>query len=86
MIASKPIDLVILDVNLRGERSYGFADDLRNLGIPFLLSTGYEREDIDVRFVDAPILSKPFAATSLLQAIRPLTAIKPPLRPQDARA
>ena len=58
-------DLAILDVNLCGKPSYAVADLLLSRGIPFAFATGYGREGIDAKFVETPILRKPFALSEL---------------------
>ena len=37
-----PIDGAVLDVDLRGQRVYPVADALRDAGIPFVFTTGYD--------------------------------------------
>jgi hypothetical protein len=58
-VGSAAIDAALLDVDLRGQASFGFADLLLNRSIPFLIYTGYSREVIPTRFgryvVEKPI-------------------------------
>lgn len=54
-------DVAFLDVNLGdGERSFAIAEQLSKRGIPFAFVTGYDRASLDGRFVDSPVLRKPF--------------------------
>jgi CheY-like chemotaxis protein len=70
VIAAKaPIDLAVLDVNLGGERSFPVAEILRDRGVPFLFSTGYETDGIPAEFNGYPVLGKPFSAKDLQQTI-----------------
>jgi len=66
LIGRERIDGAILDVNLDGTDSFPLADELRNRGIPFVFSTGYDRASMmPERFRDAPTLQKPFAGDAL---------------------
>lgn len=42
ILSREPIDVAILDVNLRGEMVFPVADALRQRGIPFAFATGYD--------------------------------------------
>lgn len=66
---SAEIDLAVLDVNLNGKASFPVADILRARGIPFIFATGYSTVGRQTDFRDAPVLSKPFDASRLAQAI-----------------
>lgn len=65
------IDLAILDINLEGGGSgYEVASALAEREIPFLFATGYDHTTIDPRFIDRPVLEKPFNDRQLLEAIQ----------------
>lgn len=64
------IDGAILDINLDGEESFPVADILRERGIPFVFSTGYDRASmLPERFRDIPVLQKPFARDALRRTL-----------------
>lgn len=63
-------DLVILDVNLDGKPSAPVADILVEKKLPFIFSTGYDTAALAERWSAYPFLQKPFAATSLEEAIK----------------
>ncbi|WP_458095079.1 response regulator [Roseomonas sp. WA12] len=63
-------DLALLDVNLEGERVYAVATALRESGIPFVFTTGYDASVIDPRFRDTPHLEKPIAEMALMGVLR----------------
>ena len=44
MIDAESIDVAVLDVNLRGQMSYPIADVLVARGVPFVFSTGYDKD------------------------------------------
>src|SRR4051812_23340622 len=45
-----PLDGAVLDINLRGEMVYPVADALRDRGVPFIFSTGYDDVTIPSRY------------------------------------
>lgn len=63
--SSGAFDCAILDVNLRGRRSFPVADALAARGIRFAFATGYGVDGVDARFEDTPVLEKPFSITEL---------------------
>ena len=70
-----PIDLAVVDVNLAGTPSFPVADALRERGVPFVFTTGYGQQGLPERFVDAPVLAKPFRRHDMESV---LTRLRPP--------
>lgn len=69
-IERAPPDVALLDVNLGDESSLQVARRLKELGRPFVFSTGYgEQQAVTEEFPDAPQLSKPFPARMLVAAL-----------------
>jgi CheY-like chemotaxis protein len=65
-IRENEIDGALLDMSLHGKRITPAADELVARGVPFVLCTGYAREDGDEASVrNAPRLTKPFSLQSL---------------------
>lgn len=63
-------DAVLLDVNLRGQRSTEVARAAQAAGIAFVLLTGYSRGQLDdPAFDEAPLLPKPVDHTQLIQLL-----------------
>lgn len=62
---SDEFDAAVLDINLRGESSEGVARALRDRGVPFCFSTGYESGDVPSGFEAVPLLRKPYTAENL---------------------
>jgi CheY-like chemotaxis protein len=58
-VETKFFDLAVLDVNLRGERSYPVAEALTAQRIPFLLTSGYGELAVPPG-CDWTVCSKPF--------------------------
>lgn len=68
--AELTMDVAILDVNLNGRYSLPVADCLHARGIPFIFQTGYGAQGIDVSRFNAPVVSKPFTAEDVRQALQ----------------
>jgi DNA-binding response OmpR family regulator len=63
-------DCVLLDVNLRGERAFELADELRELGIFTVLTTGHDREYVVRRARGTACFQKPLDIPELVDCIR----------------
>lgn len=50
---------VVLDVNVGGTTSFGLADRLMDVGVPFVFFTGYRSISIPDRFIGVPRVAKP---------------------------
>jgi DNA-binding response OmpR family regulator len=61
-----PVDLAVLDVNLRGEKVYPVAEVLSARRIPFLLLSGYGSDAIPAEHPEWQAVSKPFIVTELV--------------------
>ena len=70
LLSSLVADVVILDVNLDGERTYSLASALASRGISVVFATGYGSEGLEEAWRRAPVLQKPFRASELDRAIR----------------
>lgn len=68
-VAAGGIDGAVLDVNLRGERSYSIAAMLVEKGIPYVFATGYGEAGLDAAYRSVPIVQKPFQASELIRAL-----------------
>lgn len=62
-------DVVLLDINLRGELSYEVAHHCTAGGIPVVLTTGYDPTDIPANLRHCRIVKKPFHPHELGGAI-----------------
>jgi light-regulated signal transduction histidine kinase (bacteriophytochrome) len=64
------LDFALLDLNLGNETSLPVADKLVAAGIPFAFATGYgESAGLTERYPGVPILTKPYSADHLRQAL-----------------
>jgi DNA-binding response OmpR family regulator len=71
---SASIDLAILDINLAGEVSFPVALVLRDRGIPFVFSSGYDQGDLPEIWRNEKILQKPYDSKQLAAALTALRA------------
>jgi CheY-like chemotaxis protein len=60
----------ILDINVRGETIYALADELRQTGVPYTFTTGYDFEVVPELYRDAPRYEKPLDAAALVRSLR----------------
>lgn len=60
-------DVAVLDINIRGDKSYPIADLLDAAGVPFIFATGYEAPP--GRFHTAPLIQKPYAQREVASAL-----------------
>jgi light-regulated signal transduction histidine kinase (bacteriophytochrome)/CheY-like chemotaxis protein len=74
-----PIQLAILDVNLKGTMSYPVADILVRRGAPFVFATGYGPDlSPPPRFSEVPVVGKSFTDAELVIAIQTAIALTRP--------
>jgi CheY-like chemotaxis protein len=76
MIDAESIDVAVLDVNLRGQMSYPIADVLVARGVPFVFSTGYDKDRLLDGYRTFPALQKPFHRSDLGDTLGKLLASK----------
>ena len=60
IVASKQIDLAVLDMKVRDGTTTAVADALADRGIPFIFSSGSDVGAFPKRHIDRPMVSKPF--------------------------
>jgi len=73
---SERFDGALLDFNLAGELADPLADLLIARGVPFIFITGYQRDSIDRRYANIPVLAKPLEAESLERVL--VSLLEPP--------
>ncbi len=61
--------VAVLDLNLAGETSEPVADALKQMGIPFVVASGYGAAGLPARHQDVPVLAKPYAPEDLTAAL-----------------
>lgn len=69
LIAERPLDAAILDVNVHGTTSYGIARSLRERGIPFIFATGYGASSHEPDLAGTPTVNKPYDLAAIEEAL-----------------
>ena len=73
LVSSQPLDLAVLDINLRGELVYPLVPELSRRGVPMIFATGYDTGAIPADYGAIPAWSKPFdydALATMLPGLR----------------
>ena len=65
---ARPV-VAVLDASLRGMSAYRVAAQLRDNGVPFVVSTGYDPTTLPGSFQSGVALRKPYARTDLFHAL-----------------
>ncbi len=66
----KSFDVAIIDIMLDGQSSLGFAEHLRDVGVPFVFASGYaDADDVFATFPGIPVINKPYASDELVGAV-----------------
>lgn len=66
------LDAVLLDANLGGKSAAPVADALRERGVPFVVASGYELDEVRQLGSDAPRLAKPYGKEEVRKALSSL--------------
>jgi len=62
-------DVAIVDLMLAGVSALPFAERLRDVGRPFVFTSGFADTDLVREFPGVPAVGKPFSGTDLIDAI-----------------
>ena len=68
-LSSLSFDVVILDVNLHGCKTYPIAETLVARSVPFIFATGYGAVGLPEAFREIAVLQKPFRRIDLQRAL-----------------
>lgn len=69
LVANRPPDAAVVDINLGTGPSFGVARLLRDEGVPFLFLTGYDAGPIAPEMKGVPRAQKPAAETEVVAMI-----------------
>ena len=69
ILAETTVEFAVLDVNIHGQQSYGFAERLKAQAIPFVFATGYGDSGHPETLRATPTLAKPYSLRDLQSAI-----------------
>jgi CheY-like chemotaxis protein len=68
-VSSRQLDGAVLDINMRGEMIFPVADALKERGVPFIFTTGYDTEAIPERYRAVARCEKPLDMVEVVEAI-----------------
>lgn len=71
------IDIALLDINVHGQLVSPVAERLRERGVPFVLTSAYQPDDVPRSLQDAAQLRKPFTDTDLLERLASVIKRRP---------
>ncbi|MEO6313042.1 MAG: response regulator [Sphingomicrobium sp.] len=71
------IDAAIVDVRIRGDKSFGICDLLDDRGVPFILTSGYADWPVPEKWENVPQLPKPYKLEDVEAVLKSLFAPKP---------
>lgn len=74
LLAEAKPDCALLDINLKGRFVYELAEELLQLGVPPIFTTGYDSTFLPPRFSERTCLAKPIDMRELVANIRRETA------------
>ena len=69
MLEDRKCDVAVVDANLAGSCAAPIGAALRKRGIPFVVISGYSKQQLLAGLQDAPFLPKPVDPTELLAAV-----------------
>jgi light-regulated signal transduction histidine kinase (bacteriophytochrome)/CheY-like chemotaxis protein len=70
LLDNEQVDFAILDINLGDQTSFGIADRLTELGIPFFFASGYgEQASLPMQLRAAMVVQKPYTTHNLANAL-----------------
>jgi two-component SAPR family response regulator len=69
VLLQEKINCAILDVRLDGQTSLPLADELIASGVPVILVSGYDSDQLPNRFADTPKLRKPVSVHELARVL-----------------
>lgn len=71
------LDAALLDINLDGEMSWEVAEVLKERGIPFLFSTGYDGATVlPANLADEHVVNKPFTRDDLVEGFKRILGLQ----------
>jgi len=73
-IASEQVDLVLLDAKLLDGSAEMLATHLEDHRIPYIVVSGYEKENLPVALKAAPFVAKPVSMHLLVEAVHTIVA------------
>lgn len=69
LLAETPVDLAVLDIDLRGDKAFAVADALKARGVHFVFATGYDQSFIPEPHASSPHVEKPVNVDEIIAAL-----------------
>ena len=69
MVEGEQFDAALMDVRIRGDRSFSICDMLDARGIPFVFTSGYADWQLPEKWQDRPRLQKPYTIDQVREAL-----------------
>lgn len=69
LLADRPVDLAILDINLRGAKAFEVGDRLQARRIPYVFATGYDRALIPETYAGVAYFDKPVDPSRVIETL-----------------
>ncbi|RZJ97345.1 MAG: hybrid sensor histidine kinase/response regulator [Novosphingobium sp.] len=71
-------DIAILDINLGDQNSFGIADRLHDMGVPFFFASGYgEQANLPMEHRARTVVQKPYTTGNIMRSVEDLLGIHP---------
>ncbi len=72
LLIDRGCDAAVLDVNLGRETAAPIAEAMRSRALPFVIVSGYSKQQQPAAFLGAPFLPKPIDTAALMSVLRGL--------------
>jgi CheY-like chemotaxis protein len=70
-------DGAVIDVNLHGEKAFPIMEALERAALPFVIVTGYGRDQLPRRFRHHTLIAKPFSQDEFLEGLAAALQLPP---------
>lgn len=74
LVDAVELEGALVDLNIRGEKSYPVMERLAARGVPFIITSGYAYSQLPDQWQDRPRLPKPYTEAALANAVASLFA------------
>lgn len=72
IVQDTPLDCAVLDINIVGGTAFPLIDVLIQSNVPVLLMTGYDQEELPVKYRSLPLIQKPLLQGDVVGAFKKL--------------
>lgn len=68
-LSREPVDAAVIDLNLRGDMAFGFAEEVAASKLPCVIVSGYGRASLPESLGDVPSLEKPVSPEKIVAVL-----------------